>query len=38
MQLLCEEMKARYSRDCCLYNLTGLLIQDDDIDFIQDGD
>lgn len=38
LQVLCDEMKIRFSRDCCLYNLTGLLIQDDDVDFIQDGD
>jgi hypothetical protein len=34
LQALCEHFKIRYTRDCCIYSLTGLLIQDDDIDFI----
>ncbi len=35
---LCEEMHVKYTRDCLLYNLTGLCITEDDIHFIQDGD
>lgn len=38
LHVLSDEMKSRYSRDTCLYNLTGLRIGHDDVDFIQDGD
>ena len=38
LRVLCEEMKVKYSKECCLYNLMGLMLQDDDIGFIQDGD
>lgn len=38
LQVICEEFGFNYHRDVRLYNLTGLLIGDEDVDFIQDGD
>lgn len=38
LQCLCEDFGFNYTRDVRLYNLTGLLIDDEDVDFIQDGD
>jgi hypothetical protein len=34
LSVLCEEMKVRFSKECCLYNLMGLMLQEEDLGFI----
>ena len=35
---ICDEMGTHYSRNVSIFNLTGLKIGENDVDFIQDGD
>ena len=38
LMAICDEMGVNYSRNACVFNLTGLRIGENDVDFIQDGD